>query len=137
VEAIMAVARPLPKKFLANIEQTQEELRIIAQKSKVALAEVEARRVPFAQTKAILQEIEATAYRLAYELATLRIAQDCNGCPLAPPATDAQAYLIVLAEQLEQQAEFARSRAQYRMESVVPSNPYMTERGIHRCQEEE
>ena len=86
----MPVARPLPKKFLANIEQTQEELRVIAQKSKVALAEVEAKRTPFAQTRAILQEIEAMAYRLAYELASLRFAQDCNGCALAPPATDAQ-----------------------------------------------
>lgn len=133
----MPVARPLPKKFLANLEQTQEELRIIAQKSKVALAEVEAKRTPFAQTRAILQEIEATAYRLAYELASLRFAQDCNGCPLAPPATDAQVYLMVLAEQLEQQAEFARSRAQFRMESIAHSNPYVTERGIHRCQEQE
>lgn len=133
----MPVARPLPKKFLANLEQTQEELRIIAQKSKVALAEVEAKRTPFAQTRAILQEIEATAYRLAYELASLRFAQDCNGCPLAPPATDAQVYLMVLAEQLQQQAEFARSRAQFRMEAIAHDNSYAAERGIHRCQEEE
>jgi hypothetical protein len=114
LEETMPGARPLPKKFLANLEQTQEELRIIAQKSKVALAEVEAKRSPLLLAKSILQEIETTAYRLAYELAQLRVAQNCNGCPLAPPSTEAQMYLMVLAEQLEQQAEVARTRAQFR-----------------------
>lgn len=132
----MPVARPLPKKFLTNIEQTQEELRVIAQKSKVALAEVEARRTPFTQTRAILQEIEATAYRLAYELAGLRFAYDCNGCPLAPPATDAQLYLMVLAEQLEQQAELARRRAQFRLEAVDQGSPSLVERSVNGYQEQ-
>lgn len=59
-----------------------------------------------------------------------------NGCSLAPPATDAQLCLRVLAEQLEQQAELARRRAQFRLEAVDQDNLPLVERSVHGDQEQ-
>jgi hypothetical protein len=108
----MPTARVLPKKFLGALLEMQEELRLVAMKCKQATLEIEARLPPQHQSvRALLQEVESTAYRLAYELSQLRIAGTCDECPSAPPTTMAQAHLLVLADELERQAELARRRA--------------------------
>jgi hypothetical protein len=108
----MPVARVLPKKFLGALLEMQEELRLVAMKCKQATLEIEARLPPQHQSlRALLQEVESTSYRLAYELSQLRIAGTCDECPSAPPTTMAQAHLLVLADELERQAELARRRA--------------------------
>ena len=105
----MPAANPLPRKYLSTLRTVQEELRLIAQKSRAALQEVEARRPPYTQTKGSLQDIETIAYRLAYELSQMQTAVSCDDCPSAPPTTTAQAHLLVLANTLTQQAEEARN----------------------------
>ena len=103
----MPSARVLPKKYLGTLEQTQEELRLIAQKCKRAIIEIEAKQASH-HLHSLLREVESTSYRLAFELSQLQIAGSCDGCPSAPPTTIAQAHLLVLADELERHAELAR-----------------------------
>lgn len=108
----MPSARVLPKKFLGSLVDVQDELRLIALKCKQATFEIEARMPSQHQSlRSLLQEVESTAYRLAFELSQLRVAGACDECPSAPPTTVVQAHLLVLADELERQAELARRRA--------------------------
>ena len=69
----MPKANPLPRKYLSIIRDIQEELRLIALKSRQALYEVEAGRTPYRLTRTTLQEIEVATYRLALELNDIRV----------------------------------------------------------------
>lgn len=117
----MPVARPLPKKFLASLEDAQANLRLMAQRARLALEEVETQRRPMPQTQTVLREIEAVAYRLALDISRLEVAGTCDICPSAPATTTAQAHLLVLASELERQAELARQWANARQVSPLVS----------------
>lgn len=126
----MPIARVLPKKYLGALLDMQEELRLVAMKCKQATLEIEARLPPQHQSlRALLQEIESTAYRLAYDLSQLRIAGTCDDCPSAPPTTMAQAHLLVLADELERQAELARRRAFSPLSGDSDTGTWETETG--------
>jgi hypothetical protein len=62
--------------------------------------------------EAALRDIESSAYRIALELAEMKVVDDCNGCPCAPSSLPSQVHLLVLADELERQALLARRRAQ-------------------------
>ncbi|MBP8109514.1 MAG: hypothetical protein KAZ26_21425 [Caldilineaceae bacterium] len=108
----MASPNPIPRKYMNYLESVQDDLQRMAQKAKRALTDL--RFDPIGRTASVhlLLEIEATAYRLALELSDIRIADDCDGCPAAPPTTIAQSYLLVMADELERQAVLARHQAQ-------------------------
>lgn len=107
----MPTARPLPKKFLTYLEEAQDQLRLIAQRARLALAEMETGPGPYRQVPIILRDIEAGAYRVAFELSELDVAASCDECPAAPPKTSAQIHLVILADELERQATLARQWA--------------------------
>jgi hypothetical protein len=108
----MPQAYPLPKKYLSILESAQGELRCVAQRARTALGEVEAEEEPYELTRVILRDIEAIAYRIALDLAQLEIAGACDGCPSAPPTTQAEAILLVTAAELERLALHARSHTE-------------------------
>lgn len=116
----MPTARVLPRKFLATLEETQSDLRTMAHKCKQAIILSEAKQLPL-QIRSTLQELEVTAYRLAFDLSELRVAGDCVECPSAPASTLAKTHLLVLADELDKQAEMARCIAQVDGISVIPS----------------
>lgn len=103
----MPTARVLPRKYISTLEDTQSELRTMAHKCKQALILSEAKQLPL-QLRSILQELESSAYRLAFDLSELRVAGDCHECPSAPSSTVAKTHLLVLAEELKRHAEVAR-----------------------------
>lgn len=107
----MPTARPLPKKFMTCLEEAQDQLRFIAQRARLALSEMETHPGPYRQVHVLLRDIEAGAYRVAFELSELEIADTCDECPAAPPQTAAQVHLVLLADELERHAALARQRA--------------------------
>ena len=107
----MPQPHPLPKKYLNILDGAQDELRCIAQRARTALEEVEADEQPFELARVILRDIEAIAYRIALDLSELEIAGNCDGCPSAPPSTQAEAILWVTAAELERLAVHARAHA--------------------------
>lgn len=107
----MPTARPLPKKFLTCLEEMQDQLRLIAQRARLALTEMETSPGPYRQVHVLLRDIEAGAYRIAFEMSELDIAESCDECPAAPPQMSAQVHLVLLADELERQAALARQRA--------------------------
>lgn len=107
----MPAARPLPRKYLSYLEEVQEHLRLMAQKARLALTEIERGYGVQKQLPVLLRDIEAGAYRVALDLSEIQIASDCDECPAAPAATSAQIHLLVLAEELDRQAELARRHA--------------------------
>ncbi len=115
----MPQAQPLPRKYLSRLEQARDELRRMALQARAALEEIEAQRRPFQQARSSLRDIEALAYRLALNLSELEVAGACDGCPSAPPTTQAQAQLLVLADVLERQAALAREHALGRAEITL------------------
>lgn len=107
----MSQPYPLPKKYLTILAAAKEELQILARRARTALEEVEAEEEPYQLARIILRDIEAEAYRLALELSTLEVTGSCDGCPSAPPSTEANVTLLVIAGELERQASIARSQA--------------------------
>lgn len=107
----MPTARPLPRKFLTCLEEMQDQLRLIAQRARLALTEMETSTGPYRQVPVLLRDIEAGAYRIAFEMSALDIAESCDECPAAPPQMSAQDHLVLLADELERQAALARQRA--------------------------
>jgi hypothetical protein len=105
----MPQAYPLPKKYLSMLEGVQQDLRCMAQRARMALGEVEADEAPFELTRVILRDIEAIAYRIALDLAQMEVAGACDGCPSAPPTTQAEVILLVTATELERLAATART----------------------------
>ena len=105
----MPTARPLPKKFLSQLEEAQGILKRIAYQSRSIIDDIQGVRSPSAQIQNTLREIETNAYRVALDLSLLDVAGTCDECPAAPPITKVQAHLLVLADQLEKQAMTARS----------------------------
>jgi hypothetical protein len=105
----MSVAVSLPRKYLSILVTTREELQVLARRARTALEEVESEDEPYQLARIILRDIEAEAYRLALELSTLEVTGSCDGCPSAPPTTEANVMLLVIAGELERQANIARS----------------------------
>lgn len=102
---------PLPKKYLMVLASAKEELQVLARRARTALEEVESEDEPYQLARIILRDIEAEAYRLALELSMLEVTGSCDGCPSAPPTTEANVMLLVIAGELERQANIARSQA--------------------------
>ena len=102
----------LPRKYLSQLLQVQEELRLLGQKAQLAHDRLSSSYHHCDSIEASIRDIESMAYRLALELAELKTADDCTGCPLAPSSVPAQVHLLVLADELERQALLARRRAQ-------------------------
>ena len=105
----MPVPVSLPRKYLSVLVTTREELQVLARRARTALEEVESEDEPYQLARIILRDIEAEAYRLALELSTLEVTGSCDGCPSAPPTTEANVMLLVIAGELERQANIARS----------------------------
>ena len=109
----MPIPNPIPRKYATYLNNAQGDLQVIARKSRTAMQDLDdVGQLSARQIRHLLLEIEATAYRLALELSDIRIADDCDGCPAAPPTTIAQSYLLVMADELERQAVLARHQAQ-------------------------
>lgn len=102
---------PLPRKYAALVEESQANLRLIAQKVKAVLAHLEANQRVSPHVPTALREIEALSYRTALDLAEIEVANGCDDCPSAPPRTAVQAHLLVLADTLERHAAAARQAA--------------------------
>lgn len=107
----MPHARPLPRKFMGILEEVQEDLRAMAQRARMALSEIEADERPFELSRVILRDTEALCYRIALDISQMHVAGNCDSCPSAPPSTESQAVLYVIADELERQAIFAREHA--------------------------
>ena len=108
----MASPNPIPRKYMTYLESVQNDLEVMAKKARQTLTDLRFEHGNRTTSIHQLLEIEATAYRLALELSDIRIADDCDGCPAAPPTTIAQSYLLVMADELERQAALARRQAQ-------------------------
>ena len=124
----MPMARALPKKYLTILDESQEQLRLLAQRAQLALTEVETGRPPYRQLPVLLRDIETSAYKVAFELSQIKVANDCDQCPDAPAITSAQIHLYVLADELDRQAAIAREKANdiggQRIEIMqIPMNP--------------
>jgi hypothetical protein len=104
-------AQKLPRKYLSQLQQAQEELRLLASQARTAYAHLTSPRGPTDGLRMLLREIESSSYRIALELSELKVVEDCSGCPCAPPRISAQVHLLVLADELERQAHLARQRA--------------------------
>jgi len=105
----MPNARPLPRKFLSQIEDSQSILKQIAAKSRIAIERIESDRQSVDQLGTLLLEIEAKSYQVALDLAEIDVAESCEECPAAPPMTKVKAHLIVLADQLSTHALEAKT----------------------------
>lgn len=119
----MSTAKPLPRKYLSILLTTQEELQTLARRARAALDALEGDKRCSLLTRMVLRDVEAEAYRLALDLAGLEVSGTCDGCPSAPPATESQALLLVLANELERQAAAARAHVHKRSEvGLLPTN---------------
>lgn len=107
----MSEPQRLPRKFLAQIRQAQDGLRLLAHQAGVVCEQLRSPRPAIDTVRTLLREMEGNAYRIALELAELKVVEDCGGCPCAPPRISAQVHLLLLADELERQAELARQRA--------------------------
>lgn len=107
----MPEAQKLPRKFMAQIRDAQDDLRCLAQQAQNLCEHLRTQRCSGETARTVLREMESKAYRIALALAELKMADDCTGCPCAPPKIMAQVHLLVLANELERQAELARQRA--------------------------
>ncbi len=104
----MTVPTPLPQKFLTTLEEACDAMRLIGQQAKQVRVELERKQRASAEVFIYMRDIEALAYRTAFEIAELQVAGTCDGCPSAPPKTESQAVLITLASELDQRAEYLR-----------------------------
>ncbi len=102
----------LPRKFLSQLQQSQEDLRLLGQQIRSTISRLKTSRYGPETLEAALRDIESSAYRIALELAEMKVVDDCNGCPCAPSSLLSQVHLLVLADELERQALLARRRAQ-------------------------
>lgn len=107
----MSEPQRLPRKFLAQIRQAQDDLRLLAHQAGLVCEQLRSPRPAIDTIRTLLREMEGNAYRIALELAELKVVDDCSGCPCAPPRIAAQLHLLLLADELERQAELARQRA--------------------------
>ena len=105
------MSQPLPRKFLSQLRQAQEELQTLARRARTTLEQLQSARRPPDEIEANLRDMESSAYRIALELTDLKLADDCRNCPSAPASTPARLHLLVLANELEQQAQLARMHA--------------------------
>lgn len=107
----MPDAQRLPRKYLSIIQDAQEALQLLAQQSRQASEMLDKPQLLREAMLTTLREIESSAYRIALALTELRVTDDCTGCPNAPASTPAQIHLMVLADELERQANLARQMA--------------------------
>ena len=123
----MALAQPLPRKYLSQLQEIQSDLRILAHRARLIIEHLESPQRSTNRAHSLLQEIETDAYRIALEISEIKVADHCGSCPSAPPSTPAQVHLLVLADELDRQATLARQRAK---ESVIPIEQDEQEREI-------
>lgn len=107
----MSNPQRLPRKYLTQIQDAQTELRSLGQKVRTLLEKLEEPKAKSSTIIIPLKEVESSAYRIALALTELRVTDDCTGCPNAPASTPAQIHLMVLADELERQANLARQMA--------------------------
>lgn len=117
----MSEPQRLPRKFLAQIRQAQDDLRLLAHQAGVVCEQLRSPRPAIDTVRTLLREIEGNAYRIALELAELKVVEDCGGCPCAPTRISAQVHLLLLADELERQADLARQQAG---ETIIPVRLY-------------
>jgi hypothetical protein len=108
----MPAATPLPRKHKASLQESEDSLMYIAHRSMLALEELSASPKSLPKVELTLREIQAEAYRLALTLSRLSVAGGCDECPSAPPMTTLQAHVLVLADELERQADLIRQQAE-------------------------
>lgn len=107
----MPEPQKLPRKYLSQLQQAQEDLRLLAHQARAAYTQLGSPRCAMDNLRMLLREIESSSYRIALELTELKVVEDCSGCPCAPSKLPAQVHLLVLADELERQAHLARQRA--------------------------
>lgn len=107
----MTPPNPMPRKYRMLLDNTVNELQLIARKARSTLQDLETRKTPSLEARHILREMEAMAYKLALELSEIQTTEGCDGCPAAPPSVQARAHLIAMADELERQAALARAQA--------------------------
>ncbi|MFN8495678.1 MAG: hypothetical protein U0350_49255 [Caldilineaceae bacterium] len=117
----MSEPQRLPRKFLAQIRQAQDDLRLLAHQAGLVCEQLRNPRPAIDAARTLLREMEGNAYRIALELAELKVVEDCGGCPCAPPRISAQVHLLLLADELERQADLARQQAG---ETAMPLHLY-------------
>ena len=108
----MATPQRLPRKFLSYLRDARDNLRLLGQQIRFLIDRIESTDCTCETLQVNLREVESSVYRIALELAELKVTDDCSGCPVAPPSIPAQAHLLVLADELERQALLARHQAQ-------------------------
>ena len=103
---------PASRMSAGQLDRLKQALAKDAGKPCHVLDGLESEHRPIQRLQNALREIETEAYRAALDLADIEIAGTCDICPVAPPITQAQAHLLMLADVLEQQATLARECAQ-------------------------
>ncbi len=107
----MPVPKPLPRKYLAMLEEARHELATIGnQANSIATTLIPSTRQA-AELSSRLHEIEARAYRTACELGKIQVTDTDGECPFSPEQTTTQKYLFTLSQSLTEQADMIRQIA--------------------------
>ncbi len=107
----MAKPSPLPRKYLAIIQEAQDDLRLTAHQMRLVIERVVSDRCSGQYLQSTLLDAESKMYRIAHDLSTIDIADDCDSCPVAPAQTRAVIFLHAMADELEKHAALARETA--------------------------
>lgn len=121
----MPIAQPLPRKYLSQLQEIQSELRILAHRARMVIEHLDTAQRSPVRLQTLLQEIETGAYRVALEISEIKVADHCGACPSAPPSTQAQIHLLVLADELDRQATLARQRARQSVSEIPDEDPQL------------
>ena len=93
----MPHAQRLPRKYLSQLHQAQDDLRLLAKRTRLILEQLERRQCPPDRLQTYLVETESSAYRIALELTELKVTDSCDGCPAAPATTAERIHLKAIA----------------------------------------
>lgn len=104
----MAVAKPIPRKYLTLLTESQDVLRLIAAMANRLVGELRDKEGVGFESESSLREIEIKAYQTALNLSEIEVAGSCESCPLGPPVSESDAALAVLANSLEQVTHYAK-----------------------------
>jgi hypothetical protein len=120
--SLMPKPNPIPRKYKSDIDDAQDNLFDIARIVRKELNTLEAGRSSVSNLCNSLWKIVAQANETAYLLAQIDVTTDCTGCPLAPSTTRHQAFLLMLADTLEQLAAEMRQGARASTPNRWPGN---------------